>query len=49
MNDGICILPGSPGYDCTCYTEIGANDNAPYSLNVVVNYHYHGKNRVVTR
>ena len=25
--------------------EIGGNKNSPYSLNVMVNYHYHGKNR----
>ena len=29
--------------------EIGGNNNSPYFLNVMVNYHYQGKNRVITR
>ena len=28
--------------------EIGDNENSPNSLNVMVNYHYHGENRVIT-
>ena len=28
--------------------EIGGNDNSPDSLNVMVNYHYHIENRVIT-
>ena len=27
----------------------GGNENSPYSLNVMVNYHYHSENRVITR
>ena len=27
--------------------KIGVNDNSPDSLNVMVNYHYHGENRVI--
>ena len=27
--------------------EIGGNKNSPDSLNVMVNYHYHGENRVI--
>ena len=29
--------------------KIRGNKNSPNSLNVTVNYHYHGENRVVTR
>ena len=29
--------------------EIGGNENSPDSLNIMVNYHYHGENRVITR
>ena len=28
--------------------EIGGNENYPDSLNVMVNYHYHGIKRVIT-
>ena len=28
--------------------EIGGNENSPNSLNVMVNYHYHVENRVIT-
>ena len=34
--------------DCICYTKIGGNYNSPYSLNMMVNYYYHDKNRVIT-
>ena len=29
--------------------EIGGNENYPDSLNVMVNYHFHGENRVIIR
>ena len=29
--------------------EIVGNENSPDSLNVMVNYHYHSENRVITR
>ena len=29
--------------------EIGDNENSPDSLNLMVNYHYQGENRVITR
>ena len=29
--------------------KIGGNKNSPNSLNVMVNYHYHDENRVITR
>ena len=29
--------------------NIVGNDNSPDSLNVMVNYHYHLENRVITR
>ena len=29
--------------------KIGGNYNSPNSLNVILNYQYHGKNRVNTR
>ena len=32
-----------------CYTKIGVNENSPDSLNVMVNYNYHGENRVTNR
>ena len=32
-----------------CYMKIGVNKNSPNYLNVMVNYHYHGENRVITR
>ena len=28
--------------------EIRGNKNSPDSLNVMINYHYHGENRVIT-
>ena len=28
--------------------KIGGNENSPNYLNVTVNYHYNGKNRVIT-
>ena len=35
--------------DHICYIKNGGNDNSPDSLNVMVNYHYHGENSVITR
>ena len=35
--------------DSISYTKIGGNDNSTYSLNVMVYYHYHGENRLITR
>ena len=29
--------------------KIGGYKNSPKSLNVMVNYHYHGENRVITK
>ena len=29
--------------------KIGGKENSPDSLNIMVNYHYHGENRVITR
>ena len=29
--------------------KIGGNENSPDSLNVMVNYRYHGENRLITR
>ena len=29
--------------------KIGGNENSPNSLNVMVNCHYHGENRVITQ
>ena len=28
---------------------MGGNKNSPNSLNIMVNYHYHGENRVITQ
>ena len=36
-------------HDRICYTKIGGNNNSPDYFNVMVNYHYHGENRVITR
>ena len=52
INSCICILTGSPEYFFMIVyviQKIGGNKNCPNSLNVMVNYHYHGKNRVITR
>ena len=35
--------------DPICYTKSVGNENAPDSLNVMVNYHYHCENMVTTR
>ena len=35
--------------DHICYNKNRGNENSPYSLNVMVNYHYHSENRVITR
>ena len=52
INDCICILTGSPGYYLLMIVyvikNIGGNENSPDSLNVMVNYHYHGERRVIT-
>ena len=51
INNCICILTGLYGYflhDCICYTKFGGNKNSPNFLNVMVNYHYHGENGVIT-
>ena len=51
--DCICILTYSPGYIFLMIVyviwKIRGNENSPNSLNVMVNYHYYGKNRVITR
>ena len=31
------------------YKKIGGNENSPDYLNVMVNYHYHSKSRVITK
>ena len=36
-------------HDRICYTKIGDNDNYPYYVNVMENYHYHGENRIITQ
>ena len=36
-------------HDRICYTKYWGNKNSLDSLNVMVNYHYHGENRVITR
>ena len=52
INDCIYILTVSPGYYLFMIVyviqKIGGNENSPDSLNVMVNYHYPGKNRVIT-
>ena len=49
----VYILIGSPGkyFFVIIYViqKIGGNDNSPNSLNVMVNYYYHGENRVIDR
>ena len=35
-------------HDRICYIKNGGNDNYPNSLNVMVNYHNYGENRVIT-
>ena len=53
IHDCICILTGSPESYLFMIEyfiqEIGGNNNSPDSLNVMVNYHYHGENRVITQ
>ena len=48
----ICILSGSPGLYLFVIVyvikEIGGNENSPDSLNVMLNYHYHRENRLIT-
>ena len=36
-------------HDSICYTKTEVNENYLDSLNVMVNYYYHGENRVITR
>ena len=52
MNDCICILTCSPGYYLLLVISVipknWGNDNSPDSLNVMVNYHYHSENWVIT-
>ena len=53
INDCVCILTGSPGYYLFMIVYLipknGGNENSPDSLNVMVNYHYHGESRLITR
>ena len=53
INDCICILTRSLwSYILMIIYVILKNEgnkNSPYSLNVIVNYHYHSENRVITR
>ena len=53
MKDYIYILTVSPEYYLImvvyCALKMGDNKNSPYSLNVMVNYHYHCENRVINR
>ena len=32
-----------------CYTKKRGNENSPDSLNVMVNYHYHGESKLITQ
>ena len=34
-------------HDHICYTKIRVDKNSPNSLNLMINYHYHGKNRLI--
>ena len=47
INDCICILNGSPGFFFSIIVyviqKIGGNENSPISLNIIINYHYHGE------
>ena len=53
LYDCICIYAGSPGYYLFMIVYViqqnRGNKNYPDSLNVMVNYHYHGEKRVSTR
>ena len=53
INDCICIITASTRsyLFIVVYViqEIVGNENSPYSLNAMVNYHYHSENRVITR
>ena len=52
MNGCICISLVSPGFfSMMVYViqNIRYNKNFSIFLNVVVNYHYHDENRIVTR
>ena len=52
INGCIRILTGSPGFFFMIVyvmRKIGGNENYPNSLNVMISYHYHGKNRVITQ
>ena len=51
--DCICILTGSPWYYLFMILyvirKIEVNENSTYSINVMADYHYNGKNRVITQ
>ena len=53
INDFTCISTGSTGkyFFMIVYVihKIGGNNNSLNYLNVMVNFHYHGENRVLTR
>ena len=53
INDCIFILTVSPRLYIFMIVyviqKIRGNENSPDSLNVMVNYHYHGENRLITR
>ena len=53
INDCIYILTGSPGWYLFMIVYVIQNNwgdkNSLYSLNVMVNYHYHGENRVINQ
>ena len=53
IHDSICIITGSPGLYLFMILyvikEIGGNKNSIDSLNVMINYHYHSENRLITR
>ena len=42
-------IPYSYSKIFTLSASIRGTENSPDSLNVMVNYHYHGENRVITR
>ena len=53
INDCICILSGSPELYLFLIIyviqKIGGNNSSLDSLKVMVNYHHHGKSRVITQ
>ena len=52
INDCICLLNDSNRSLCFMIVfviwKMGGNNNSSNYFNVMVNYHYHGENRVVT-